>query len=183
MIEATVAELASAPALNEIQRGYVLQLIAADAKGESGTIALLGAARKVSDCLATVLAEDAARAGAAPRLPGWSREAIAERVARPAVGAGTEILRKIAQAAQQGQPYFRFQGGLDVTRSTLSQTRRFALELVAAHPWPTAEGELTPAETIESLAREANAGLEALVRAAEEERARRWAALGPGRVP
>jgi hypothetical protein len=183
MIDEKVRHLATEGGLNEIQRGYVRQLLDADAKGESGTIALLGASRKVADCLAVVLAEDAAKPPNERRLPQWEPGEIPPRVVRPAVTAGLEILRRIGAAAQQGQPYFKFQGGLDVTRSTLAQTRRYTRELVEAHPEPAVDGAEDPRATLDALYNAAAPPLETLRKKAEAERQLRWAALGPGRAP
>ncbi|MCI4349532.1 MAG: hypothetical protein L3J93_04880 [Thermoplasmata archaeon] len=182
-MEDKVRALGSDGRLNEVQRGYVLQLTLAEEKGEAGTIAVLGASKTLADCLVSLVGEDASRPEATKRVPDWTAEEVATRVAKPAVVAGIEIVRSIEAAASQGQLYFKFQGGLDATLSTLSQTRRYIQELLASHRWPLAPGETDPGEIVESLYQRARPPLDEFYRKAKEERELRWAALGPGRRP
>ena len=182
-MDGKVAELASNGRLNEVQRGYPLQLETAEAKGEDGTITVLGVSRTLADCLVSVLKEDAAKPASDQRLPDWTSEDVTMRLVKPAATAGLELMRKIEQAAAQGQPYFKFQGGVDATTSMLSQVRRFEKELLTAHPWPHGPGEEDPLAAVEDLYRRAMPTLEALGLKLAEERKLRWAALGSARRP
>lgn len=182
-MDGKVAELSSNGRLNEVQRGYSLQLETAEAKGEDGTIMVLGLARTLADCLVSLIREDAAKPEADKRLPGWTSEDVTERLVKPAAKAGLDLMAKIEQAAGQGQPYFKFQGGLDATTSMLSQVRRFEKELLVAHPWPRGSEEEDPLSTAEALYQRAMPTLEELGRKLAEERKLRWAALGSPRRP
>jgi hypothetical protein len=182
-MDAKVGELATNGRLSEVQRGYPHQLEVAEAKGESGTIEVLGVSRTLADCLASLVHEDETRPAAEKRLPEWTMSDISERVVRPAANLGIELMRKIEEAAARGQPYFKFQGGLDATASTLSQTRRFEKELLVAHPLPPEAGEEDPLATVEALYKRAIPPLEELSNKVAEERKRRWASLGPGMRP
>ena len=179
-MDAKVAGLSSNARLGEVQRGYALQLGSAEAKGEDGTIERLGISRTLADCLVSLLEEDAARPEADKRLPDWRREDVSTLIVRPAVLQGIELMRKIEDAARHGQPYFKFQGGLDATTSMLSQTRRFEKEILSSHAWPLAPNEEDPRTTVETLYQQAMPPLEEIGRKVAEERRIRWASLGAG---
>jgi len=178
-----IAQLQSNERLTEVQRGYSRQLEVAEGKGESGTIEVLGVSRSLADFLDRLIREDADRPPGEKCLPGWTAADVSERVVRPAVAAGLDLMGKIEEAAVRGQPYFKFQGGLDATSSTLSQTRRFEKELLAVHPLPPGPGEEDPLAVVEALYQRTIPPLEEIGRKVEEERKRRWAALGPGMRP
>jgi len=178
-----VAQLASNDRLNEVQRGYPLQLETALAKGEDGTLTVLGVSRYIADFLASTIREDAARPDAEKRLPDWTEAEVTERVVRPAVNLGLALMGRIAVAAEKGETYYTFQGGLDATTSILSQTRRFTKELLAEHAWPLSPGEESPLAMVESLYERASPPLEEIARKVEEQRKLRWASLGSGRRP
>jgi hypothetical protein len=182
-MEDRVAQLASNDRLNEVQRGYPLQLEAAMAKGEDGTLTVLGVSRYLADCLTSVIREDAARAEGEKRLPDWTEAEVTERVVKPAVEAGLVLMRRIEVAAARGETYYKFQGGLDATTSMLSQTRRFERELLAEHAWPLSPGEESPLAAVEALYEKATPPLEEIARKVAEERKLRWASLGSGLRP
>jgi hypothetical protein len=182
-MDAKVAALASNPRLNEVQRSYIGQIESAELKGESGAIELLGVSRTLADCLVNLLKEDATRPAADRRLPDWTGQDVADRLVKPAAKGGLVLMRQIEEAALRGQPYFRFQGGLDATVSMLSQTRRFEKELLTAHAWPLAPGEEDPLAAVEAVYQRASPPLEQLALKVAEERKIRWASLGSGRRP